>query len=398
MSIVRIELPASIPEDLAIDVARQAVHAARGVRSLRWDTERRIARVETDPGTSADDVLDKVRRLVTGMASRYRPLPKKVLCTNARRDRGPLVADVERRLSARGFVRELGPGQVALSGPALAFAAALDARLAAIAKGRFGAREEAYPSLIPAEVLRRCGYLASFPHTATMVTHLAEDIDAIERFRKANRDASALVVPEPEALAPPRAFLSPAVCYHFYPSIEGSRLAAPLEVVTASGRCFRYESRNMRGLERLWDFAMREVVFCGGDAPVASMRERLMEVGLGLACDLDLDLRIESARDPFSSADPTQRPRWQARGDLKFEVLVAIPPAEDGRPRATAAASFNLHEDFFGRAFRFEAEGGSPGFTGCAAWGLSRWVLAAFAQHGLEPARWPEAWRQDVFA
>lgn len=397
MSIDRIELPASIPEDLAADVAKQAVHAARGVRSLRWDAERRVARVETDGDAEGGEALDKVRRLVTGMVSRYRPLPKKVLCTNARKDRGVLVGDIERRLAARGFVRELGPGQVALSGPPLAFAKVLDARLAAIAKERFGAREEAYPALIPAAVLHRCGYLASFPHTATLVTHLAEDIDAIDRFRKANREATSLVVPEPSALAHPAACLSPAVCYHFYPSLEGSRIAEPLEVVTASGRCFRYESRNMRGLDRLWDFEMREIVFCGAEAPVSSARERAMEAALSLACELDLDLRIESANDPFFSADYAQKTYWQARGDLKFEMLVAIPPADDGRPRATAAASFNLHENFFGRTFHFDSNEGAAGFTGCAAWGLSRWVLAAFAQHGLDPARWPEAWRSDVF-
>lgn len=398
MIVLRVELPAPVPEGLAEDIAKHAAHAARGVRSLRWDASLRIARVEADPDVDVAATSDKVRRLATSMAARYRPLPKKVLVTNARKDRGPLVVDVERRLAARGFVRELGPGQIALSGPPLAFAKHLDARLAAMAHRRFGAREEAYPALIPAAVLQRCGYLSSFPHTATMVTHLSEDVDAIERFRAANRDAPSIVVPEPEALAPPRAFLAPAVCYHFYPSLERTRLAAPLQVVTASGRCFRYESRNMRGLERLWDFAMREVIFCGAEAAVAAARERLVEAGVELACDLDLDLRVESANDPFFSADYAQKAYWQTRGDLKFEMLVAIPPCEDGRPRATAAASFNLHEDFFGKAFRFESEDGGPCFTGCAAWGLSRWVLAAFAQHGLDPDRWPEAWRRDVFA
>ena len=32
---------------------------------------------------------------------------------------------------------------------------------------------------------------------------------------------------------------------------------------TAAGHCFRYESRNIRGLERLWDFTMREIIYCG---------------------------------------------------------------------------------------------------------------------------------------
>lgn len=398
MSGVRIELPGPISEELSADIEKQAVHAARGVVALRWDAERRVARIETDAALFDEAALDKLRRLVGGMVARHRPLPRKVLFTNARRDRGPLVEDAERRLMERGFVRALGPGQVALSGPALALASCLDARIASIAKGRFGAREEAYPALIPADVLCRCGYLRSFPHNATLVTHLAEDLDAIDRFREANRDAPSLVVPDPAALAHPQAMLSPAVCYHLYPTLEGRRLAAPIEVVTAAGRCFRYESRNMRGLERLWDFAMREVIFYGAEAAVASHRERLMDVGLELARDLDLDLRVEGASDPFFGSEHARKTYWQVNGGLKFEMLLAIPPAADGGPRATAAASFNLHEDHFGRTFGFEAEDGSAGFSGCAAWGLSRWVLAAFAQHGLDPARWPDGWRREVFA
>jgi len=40
-----------------------------------------------------------------------------------------------------------------------------------------------------------------------------------------------------------------------------SELLQP-RVITAMGKCFRYESSNLSGLERLWDFNMREIVFC----------------------------------------------------------------------------------------------------------------------------------------
>lgn len=393
----RVSVRAPLEEDLAAEVAKQAVHAAPGVKSFRWDAPRRTAHVELDANADTAAVEDKLRRFVASMVARHRPLPRQVLRTNLREGRGPLVADVEDQLAQRGFLRRLGPGQVGLSGPPLAFVRALDARLAAVAHQRFGAREEAYPALIPTGVLHRCGYFGSFPHAVSMVTHLGEDFDAIERFRQANSGVAALVIPDPAALVPAAACLSPAVCYHLYQSLEGAALGPQGVVVTAVGRCFRYESRNLRGLERLWDFTMREVIGCGTEATVSALREALVGAAGDEAAALDLDFAIESANDPFFSATYAEKTYWQSRNALKFELLLPIPPAEDGSPRRIAAASFNLHEDFFGRTFSFTADG-RPAFTGCGGWGLERWALAAFARHGLDAARWPAGWRQEVFA
>lgn len=397
MNVVHIELPAALDPDLAAEIAKQAVHASRTVRAFRWGHELRTARIEVEVSDGAAEAEDKVRRMIASMVARHRAQPRKVLCSNTRKDTRPLFADIERELAERGFLRELGPGQIALSGPPLAFARAFDARLATLARERFGAREEAYPALIPADTLHRCGYVRSFPHAVSMVTHLVEDLDAIDRFRSANAAALGFAVPEPGALAHPSACLSPTVCHHLYPTLEGKRLAAPLMAVTASGRCFRYESRNVRGLERLWDFEMREIIFAGAGARVAAMRKDLIEMAASEAKELDLDFVIESATDPFFCADHAQKAFWQARGELKFELRLAVPP-RDGGPRAVAAASFNLHEDFFGRTFAFTTEDGAAAFTGCAGWGIARWILGAFAQHGLSPARWPASWRREVFA
>ena len=143
---------------------------------------------------------------------------------------------------------------------------------------------------------------------------------------------------------------------------------------------------------------MREVIFCGTEAATRARREELTALAAAEAEDLDLEFTIESATDPFFSADYAQKTYWQASSDLKLELRLALPPDGGGEPRATAAASFNLHEDFFGRTFGFATGDGAAAFTGCAAWGLARWVLAGFAQHGLTPARWPEAWRREVFS
>ena len=74
-----------------------------------------------------------------------------------------------------------------------------------------------------------------------------------------------------------------------------------------------------------------------------------------------------------------------------------MPQAEGGASSTVAAASFNLHEDHFGKPFDILDEEERPASSGCAAWGIERWVLAAFAQHGLSSARWPRSFRSAVF-
>jgi hypothetical protein len=54
-----------------------------------------------------------------------------------------------------------------------------------------------------------------------------------------------------------------------------------------------------------------------------------------------------------------------------------------------AAASFNLHESFFGKAFDIRLPDGSSASSGCVAYGIERWLLAFLAAHGTSARAWP---------
>ena len=54
-----------------------------------------------------------------------------------------------------------------------------------------------------------------------------------------------------------------------------------------------------------------------------------------------------------------------------------------------AAASFNLHERFFGESFDIRLLDGQPAASACVAFGLERWTLAFLAAHGTNARRWP---------
>ncbi len=385
-------LARAIDPDLAADVEKQAVYVSIDLIALRVSPDR--SSVEIEGQGDENELRAKVETFLRSMVSRSRPLERKIVHSR-KRNNPALHRAVYQEMKKRGWAIELGRGQVGLTGPALLAAQAIDRRCAQLAQAQFGAVEAAYPALIPATVLGRCGYFHSFPHAVSFVSHLVEDFDRIEEFRRANA-AGNLVVPM-GVLPTPEACLTPAVCYHAYQSLEGEKLRAG-RVLTSVGKCFRYESKNMTGLDRLWDFTMREIIFIGNETWVNAQRQAAIDAVRAQMEEWDLEGTIETANDPFFPAAYASKTYWQVRGDLKFELRLTIEPKPDGEMRSLAVGSFNLHENFFGNTFDITADDGAPAFTGCVGWGLERWVLAAFTQHGFDAADWPSRLRSEIFS
>lgn len=390
MSTSSVLAPRPIDPELAAEIEKQAAWISPRVRELRVDADGRGVRFEVDAEGDEAATRAKVERFVADMVERHRAVPRKVV---VRRDRPgrTLVADAFGELLRRGWAVELGCGRVSLRGPALAAVRALDEDTTSIAHA-LGAVEEAHPSLVPAKLLARCGYFANFPHAVSLVTRLHEDYDQIERFRTSNADATEIVQPPPGALAPFDACLLPAVCYAVYAARERTTLPEGGVAVTSAGRCFRYESRNLVGIERLWEFDMREIVVIGDAETCSRIRARALEAVLDQLERWDLDGCIESANDPFFPAVRAGRAYWQRSGDRKLELRLPVAPGH-----AIACASFNLHDTFFGSAFRIAAADGAQASSGCAGWGMQRWMLACFAQHGFDPEGWPSWLASRVF-
>lgn len=386
-----------IDDDLAADVEKQSAFVGGGVRALRVDPGRTWARVVLEAGSDPEVAQARAARFVEMLAGRFRRVPKKTIAERTRTDDGPIEEDAFAALVSRGWVIDLGFGQAGLRGPALRLLDAVDRRARELGASTFGGVEERYPALVPTDVLAQCGHFGSFPQHVNMVMHLLEDYETIDRFREANDGAPGFVAPEAGSLGPPKVCLSPAVCYHTYRARAGTRLEADVDVATCVGRCFRYEAGNMRGLDRLWDFTMREIVLVGTEGAVSDRRALGQRHLFEMAEALDLSVTLESANDPFFASAYAKKTYYQARSDLKFELRAVSGVGPPGAEPTLAIASANLHESFFGTTFGITASDGQPAFTGCLAWGLERWIVAAFAQHGFDPARWPEAWRREVF-
>jgi hypothetical protein len=388
---LQIQFEKPIDEELVAELEKGAVYATARLTRFRVTADRRAADVECEEA-ARDEVTEKVRKYVHAMSARFRSLGEpEELGRTVRRDEEPVRDGAFAELERRRWVRPIGKGQVGMAGGAFALKRFLDDAVRAVGREQFDAQDEDYPALLDPNVLARCGYFTSFPHSVCLVSHLTEDFDAIEAFRVANTSSERLQVPDASAMTHTDAALRPAVCLPVYRALEDTSLPEGGLTITTTGKAFRYESGNMKGIERLWDFSMREIVFVGSAEQIERQRGRVVDAVTSLAEEWDLDSRLVAASDPFFATVRETKALWQRSRGLKYELLTDIGTGP------LAAASINYAGTLFGNAFRIRTAQGEIATTACVGFGLERLVLALFSQHGFEPGRWPRAMREVVF-
>ena len=283
-------------------------------------------------------------------------------------------------LRTRGELWESAPGVVGLRGDVLTLARSLEALIADVAAATDTTTCEEWwvPSTIALSSLARARYFASFPQWLTLAGHLRDDGELLERVARSDDPVTAAR----EATGSPDAALPPAVCYHVYAALSDRTVIAPVHV-TAQCTCWRHEGTRLRALARGWAFTMREGVCVGDEATVGSFRDRGATRAMALAESLGLSPRLEEATDPFFAPTSRGRKLLQQIKGLKQELLLPVGSEN------IAAASFNVHETFFGDAFDIRLSDGSHAHTACVAYGIERWTLAYLAAHGPEARDWP---------
>ena len=242
-----------------------------------------------------------------------------------------------------------------LSGGDLELHPGLD-RLIAEAAISDGASEELHAPWLPLDVLRRAGWLGSFPHLATLGARIAPG--SREAVAASEDDAS-------QQLDTPTHALPPASCHAALAARAGTSVGAPQQV-PVSGPCWRAEETAERFVRHRC-FTMREVVVLGSPADAEAFVARWSARLLRLAPALGVGAELQVASDPFF--DPSRDPKARAQavlGPVKHELV------DD---RGVALASVNLHRAFFSTAFGFRHEEGAC-WSACAAFGLERWTGA----------------------
>jgi seryl-tRNA synthetase len=286
-------------------------------------------------------------------------------------------------LRSRGELWEPAAGLVALRGDALALFSRIE-QLAASAAAGIGADCDgtcdpwSSPAALPLATLARASYSDAFPQWLTLAFHLRDDAATLERVARSADPATEAC----DACAPAGAALPPAVCYHVYAALADRELRGAA-MVTLQGTCWRHEGDRLRPLARGWAFTMREGVCVGDAETVEKFRAFGIARGCALADALSLEWRLEEATDPFFRPTAGGRALLQRLKGLKQELHLPIGDAH------VAAASFNLHERFFGEAFGIRLPDGTAAASACVAFGIERWTLAFLAAHGTDARHWP---------
>ncbi|HEU5323103.1 MAG TPA: aminoacyl--tRNA ligase-related protein, partial [Methylomirabilota bacterium] len=384
----RAELHAPLPAATAAEFLARLAYVSEALQAAAFvDDTRAAVAFDVRPGREAEAPVIAARCIdVADTLSRVRRFPERRLFARTA-PRALFTGDPHPLLEARGELVRYGAGRYGLGPGAVALVELFDADLRALA-ARMAARPMQFPALIGADVLARCRYFRSFPHSLTLVSHLREDLEAIRRFASGARWTGEALSCERADLADVTCLLAPAVCFHWYAAWQGRAGVGP-HAMTAAGRCFRYEAANLEGLRRLWDFTMREIVFLGPADWVQAQRRRCMDESVALLARWGLEYEISTASDPFFTDDFAEQSAFQLMSELKFEVKATLPYAAG----TLAVGSFNYHGDFFGKALDVTQPDGQAVHTGCVAFGLERLFLAFVAQHGVEPVAWPAAAR-----
>ena len=379
------QLQTPLPEELVEEFLKRVPYVSEGIGNVRVVSGG--ARVDFDlrPGFEGQEsvVASRLSEVAGKLCLNYRP---GISRTVARQDSFPSAfrEDPHPALLDRGDMVLYGRGRYGFGPRLVRLMDYFESRAREMA-AEFQAEPHVFPSLVGADVLDRCRYLKNFPSSLNLVSHLREDHSLLQEFARSVQWNGEELVYDRTSASGVECLLSPSVCFHWYRWLRDSQLAKP-RAITALGKCFRYESSNLTGLERLWDFTMREIVFVGPAAYVIENRDKLVELCAAYLDDLGMAYEISTATDPFFVDSYAVQAAYQQGFELKFELLAPLPYSG----KKLAVGSINYHQDFFGRSFGIQA-GNEPAHTGCLGFGYERLALAFLAQHGLDERTWPGA-------
>lgn len=367
---------------------------ASGVRAilegLRLDRDN-VLRVQFDQATGAlaveltrAEAAEHVAAFIAGMTRVHRLIARKVL--QEHHAKALTIHDIDADLAHSEDVQILGDGLVGLSGRLLALWRFFEREFMQLARD-FGAEEQHYPVLVPSAILAEIGYLEHFPQQLTFCSHLQGSLPVLEAVAADVRAGQGTLAAQLAGrLSEPEHVLTPAVCLPCYRQQRGVVLEPrQVRTLTMQNHVFRYEGVNFRPLTRGWDFTVRDIVFFGSYEDLVQRRRAVMERAMALCRELDLQVTIELANDPFFLDPSRDKAIYQRMGEVKYELLFPLPY----RNELLAASSFNLHRDFYTAVYGTRLAGGALAESACMGFGLERWLYGFLSQKGLAPDGWP---------
>lgn len=284
---------------------------------------------------------------------------------------------------ANQYLTTLGPGQYSYHGSGYKLYDFIRNKILNIAKD-MNAEVWHLPSIeMTHDLITETGYFSSHPQLVTFGYRLPPHYDTIRKFAD-NAKMKKLSAPEDSHILEYTGFiLEPFVCHNIYRSLNNQNIAKG-KIISAEGKCYRYEGFRFLPLLRQWEFTMREIVLVGEHDFVMAERQRCIDLTRSLIEELDLNARLEIATDPFFVSAAASARTFQMMQSTKLEMNLRIDDEI-----STAAVSFNIHGQHFTRPMKIYSSSGDILETSCCAYGIERWMAAFIARWSDDPAHWP---------
>ena len=381
MKTISTPLPRKFSADSRKALAEKLYHVSAAIREIAFRDGDSLE-VRLDESEPEAFVADKLEKIVRRFAE-YDVQPAERILHSEHGCPGAALHDPTGELVGEGAITQLGDGLYALTGIALDLFDYFDASFQKLGF-ELGAKEYHFPTLIPIRAMQRIHYLTSRPEYLNFVSHLRQDLDAVDSFSSDARGMTEIA--DLDGRAETDCINSVAVCLQALHCFQERDLGRHPLVVGAVGRCMRYEPGTMYSLRRLREFTMREIVCMGGASEVQEFRKRAFSRTTALLAEWGLRGHVATANDIFLTKDFAPQSVFQKRFELKYEFRADVDAAGD----SLAIASMNDHRDFLGKGFGVLAED-APAYSACIGYGLERCVYAFLAQHGRARSNWPDA-------
>lgn len=235
--------------------------------------------------------------------------------------------------------------------------------------------------VVPQELLETTGYVATQPHL----------VGSIDAFYGGDAEHRELVADREEGrdwrrhLSPAGLVMVSSACHPLYGALAHQQVSGCYQIF---GWVFRHEPSE--DPFRSASFRQKESVRVGTHEECEQHRDHYVTKAETMLRGLGLDVRMETANDPFFGRAGRMIARGQRAAALKKELTIEIYPGH-GR---VALGSGNLHGDHFTKAFDIRLPDGSPAETACMGFGLERVTLCLFKTHGMRVADWPAPVRE----
>lgn len=241
----------------------------------------------------------------------------------------------------------------------------------------YQAQPRRFRSFISRKTLERCNYVHTFPQNQYLVSEFPHNLNAIRGLRENNS--------YDQYTQPSEFLLSPAVCFHCYEELQDQTLTEPI-VITANAPCYRHEAQWRVNNYRRKEFYMREIVYVGPSQFVEDTRHQLMDRIWWIFDEMGFHGKVETASDPFYFVEDQDKGLHQLFTKMKYELVVVLKNGE-----SFAIASFNNVAHSLCSVYNIKSESGEYMHSGCAAFGLDRWVYALLVEFGTDLSAWPDS-------